>query len=253
MEHLRPSPAESAKLFPRGTKKKGSDGNMWVIEMDKNGTKRWKKFMGVEIGKTRARRGPVVELYRDVIAMFSMPPIKKMSKIGKFSAPLGVAVGESCIGHVKPLVAGEYVAYNVNNSLVIVHSSIPATKKLFQEAYWNHQKLNIKCGTRKFTNIPVDGGTCGFWAHKIVKNAELKFPSVSVAKIALKQVRKGILINGIYTKNTLPKFRDADVGVLLGTGGDGAFQCFVSGNKMALILGDEIVAQLAVYHPRIYN
>ena len=39
----RPSPSESATLFPEGTEKKGNDGNMYVIKVDKNGVKRWKK------------------------------------------------------------------------------------------------------------------------------------------------------------------------------------------------------------------
>jgi hypothetical protein len=39
----RPSPSESATKFKVGTKKKGNDGNMWVIIEDKNGVKRWKK------------------------------------------------------------------------------------------------------------------------------------------------------------------------------------------------------------------
>jgi len=39
----RPSPGESATLFKEGTKMKGNDGNMYVV-VDKNGTKRWKKY-----------------------------------------------------------------------------------------------------------------------------------------------------------------------------------------------------------------
>jgi len=40
----RPSPSESATKFQVGTKKKGNDGNMWVIKENKNGTKRWAKY-----------------------------------------------------------------------------------------------------------------------------------------------------------------------------------------------------------------
>ena len=40
----RPSPSESATLFKEGTKKKGNDGNMYIINLDKNGVKRWKKY-----------------------------------------------------------------------------------------------------------------------------------------------------------------------------------------------------------------
>ena len=41
---LRPSPTESATTFKVGDKKKGNDGNMYVIIKDKNGVKRWKKI-----------------------------------------------------------------------------------------------------------------------------------------------------------------------------------------------------------------
>ena len=40
----RPSPSESATKFKVGTKKKGNDGNMWIIVENKNGVKRWSKF-----------------------------------------------------------------------------------------------------------------------------------------------------------------------------------------------------------------
>lgn len=38
----RKSPAESATLYAIGTKKKGLDGNQWIITETKNGVKRWK-------------------------------------------------------------------------------------------------------------------------------------------------------------------------------------------------------------------
>ena len=40
----RPSPSESATEFKEGTKKKGNDGNMYIIAVDKNGVKRWKRI-----------------------------------------------------------------------------------------------------------------------------------------------------------------------------------------------------------------
>ena len=40
----RPSPSESATVFKVGTKRKGNDGNTWVIKENKNGTKRWVKI-----------------------------------------------------------------------------------------------------------------------------------------------------------------------------------------------------------------
>ena len=40
---MRKGPEESATLFSVGTKKKGNDGNLWVIVKNKNGVKRWNK------------------------------------------------------------------------------------------------------------------------------------------------------------------------------------------------------------------
>ena len=40
----RPSPSESATKFKVGTKRKGNDGNRWVVKENKNGTKRWVKY-----------------------------------------------------------------------------------------------------------------------------------------------------------------------------------------------------------------
>ncbi len=37
----RKGPIESATLFKIGTKKKGNDGNMWIISVNKNNVKRW--------------------------------------------------------------------------------------------------------------------------------------------------------------------------------------------------------------------
>ena len=39
----RKSPGFSATKFPRGTRKKGLDGNIWVIRINTNGVKRWSK------------------------------------------------------------------------------------------------------------------------------------------------------------------------------------------------------------------
>ena len=40
----RPSSSESATQFKEGTKRKGNDDNMYIIVVNKNGVKRWKKI-----------------------------------------------------------------------------------------------------------------------------------------------------------------------------------------------------------------
>jgi len=47
----RKGPSESATLFKKGTKKKGNDGNMWIIGVDKRGVHRWKPFKNVSVRK----------------------------------------------------------------------------------------------------------------------------------------------------------------------------------------------------------
>jgi len=39
----RPSPSDSATLYPSGKRKRGNDGNMWEIRVNKNGVHRWVK------------------------------------------------------------------------------------------------------------------------------------------------------------------------------------------------------------------
>jgi hypothetical protein len=41
---LRPSPSNSATAYKVGTKKKGNDGNTWIVVINANSVKRWKKI-----------------------------------------------------------------------------------------------------------------------------------------------------------------------------------------------------------------
>jgi hypothetical protein len=47
----RKSPSESATLLPKGTKRVGNDGNMWIITVTKKGVHRWSKDNKVSKGK----------------------------------------------------------------------------------------------------------------------------------------------------------------------------------------------------------
>ena len=48
LKKIRPSPSESATLFQVNDQKKGNDGNIYIISIDKNGTKRWKKLIDIK-------------------------------------------------------------------------------------------------------------------------------------------------------------------------------------------------------------
>jgi len=61
----RPSPSESATKFKVGTKKKGGDGNMWIVVMNKNKVKRWAKLKkGVKKVKKHVKKEKVSKIDR---------------------------------------------------------------------------------------------------------------------------------------------------------------------------------------------
>jgi hypothetical protein len=43
-DKIRPSPSQSATLYIAGKKKTGNDGNIWIVDQNKNGIHRWKIF-----------------------------------------------------------------------------------------------------------------------------------------------------------------------------------------------------------------
>ena len=59
----RPSPSESATLFKIGTKKKGNDGNIYIIVTNKNGVKRWKLHKKMEIKKKLNKKISLTTFY----------------------------------------------------------------------------------------------------------------------------------------------------------------------------------------------
>ena len=52
----RQSPPSSATGYPVGHKKKGNDGNMWKIVLNKNGVKRWNKINTRRKSRRRKRK-----------------------------------------------------------------------------------------------------------------------------------------------------------------------------------------------------
>jgi hypothetical protein len=53
MPKERKGPEESATLFAVGTRKRGNDGNMWIISETSAGVKRW-----IRASELKARKGP---------------------------------------------------------------------------------------------------------------------------------------------------------------------------------------------------
>lgn len=68
MSSIRLSPTESATLYKIGTKKKGNDGNIWIIKEDKNNVKRWKIYKKLETNKKNS-----VDKSEKKIKIYDMP------------------------------------------------------------------------------------------------------------------------------------------------------------------------------------
>tara|TARA_B110000285_G_scaffold223769_1_gene279729 strand:- start:6630 stop:7145 length:516 start_codon:yes stop_codon:yes gene_type:complete len=71
----RKGPSSSATKYNVGTKKKGNDGNMWKIVINKNCTKRWLKLSGVKTKKSKR----VLKLEKDPESVWG-----KNKKLEKF-------------------------------------------------------------------------------------------------------------------------------------------------------------------------
>ena len=59
MSLIRKSPSDSATLYKIGTKKKGNDGNIWIIVENKNNVKKWQKVSEKEI-KVEKKESPKI-------------------------------------------------------------------------------------------------------------------------------------------------------------------------------------------------
>jgi hypothetical protein len=62
---LRPSPSESATLFPTGTIRFGNDGNQWRVTETKNGVKRWTKVGEIPSDVVEPEEIPIEDITED--------------------------------------------------------------------------------------------------------------------------------------------------------------------------------------------
>jgi predicted transcriptional regulator len=65
---LRPSPSESATIYPVGTKRFGNDGNEWRVTETKNGVKRWTKVGEIPSDEPEvSQEPPISEITEDEV------------------------------------------------------------------------------------------------------------------------------------------------------------------------------------------
>lgn len=62
----RQSPSDSATLYKIGTKRRGNDGNIWIIIETKNGIKRWKLYKKTQT-TSKISKYPMVLVFIDYI------------------------------------------------------------------------------------------------------------------------------------------------------------------------------------------
>lgn len=91
--NLRPSPSQSATLYPVGAVQKGNDGNWWVIKADSRGVQRWtpyKGFVNQSSQPVRLMRPPdrvqtntATDFNLSNIQPISLPPMAKTKTLTK--------------------------------------------------------------------------------------------------------------------------------------------------------------------------
>ena len=146
----RPSPSESATIFPEGTEKKGNDGNMYVIKVDKNGVKRWKKSSDTKksskkqvkvlkkTSKKRLKKNSKKKSKKD-----SKKKSKKASKKGKYPYPEFSLESFYDLKVIRPKDVYKYI------------SNEPVLKKVVDKIKPEIEKQNIKF---YIIPLPVSGG-----------------------------------------------------------------------------------------------
>jgi hypothetical protein len=77
----RKGPEESATEFSVGTIKKGNDGNMWVIQVSKNGIQRWALNSKKEDTSARGKNKPLEKLWTDMSNMTKLVFIMKYKQL----------------------------------------------------------------------------------------------------------------------------------------------------------------------------
>ena len=105
---LRPSPTNSATIFPAGTIKVGNDGKDWEVGVDKKGVKRWKKLKEDNSGLVT----------KFTIGKINSSRIKFLSKL-MMSGPM-IGAGE-ILYSIYPAKKGEYNIYRIYNSLIALY------------------------------------------------------------------------------------------------------------------------------------
>lgn len=235
MSSPRPSPSASATEFKEGTVKKGNDGNMWIISLASNGTKRWKKYNGEKPKEELSLNNKiklVLSKMKKPRGTFYLDFIKKVKYVGNMYFGCNILIGD-VIWKPLNLQKGSYDIYLIDDSPMIVHESVGKISKI--------DLKNI--AFTSYTEIGVDMGVFGFWdsciLDKVIKDKRYinheKLPMIDWSPEMAKKnsfFLMGEDINIDY---------DGPVAFMASTGiGDGGFECLTHGRKIAVLCGINI-------------
>lgn len=246
---VRPSPSESATLFKVGSIKKGNDGNKWTVSSTASGIHRWKKLSNGDVSKTTkktSRKGSRKE--KEILQLTKINNLKKITTIN-MTGPVGIGDFDY---NILKLKKGIYNVYKVDDNLLLINSSYNITKDFIKNIVW----------IKNINGVSVDSGTFGFFDIKIVEQINKLIPRKKMIKsgalIRTQNGKNGLpridlskyLPNGnffVITTKMLEEIDQEDLpeelinykyGVMSPTGvGDGYFDCYTSGNDMAILLG----------------
>lgn len=174
----------------------------------------------------------LVQLVPDLI---NIEPVR----IGSFDVKDKIVIGDTDYNEIKTK-PGRYTAYNVADSLMIIHDDLNINPKVSDVAEWEW--------THSGTGVGVDGGQFGFYDLYAINIINKLLPTTNHNNLPyIGYVKTAAIVDGSLIEALDPTTKiDNKIknlkpfGVIASTvTGDGGFECFVIGNQRAILLGGE--------------
>jgi hypothetical protein len=260
---VRLSPSASATLYVEGTKRKGNDGNIWIVKIASNGVHRWQlhrkpttiKTISKSNSKSKSKSKSMSKSKSKTIYINNF---NKFKRIGEFDASSGLSTGESFIIPIDILMSGVYIAYNVDQMLLIAHESVDEiTPNILSNLKFKDSNLNmhIEYGLQTFydLNTMKTISKFGYKEHGYQGNKKKNYiPMIEPMNISKMNYRKGFIITtdnihdmkddtGDYIDYSEIIDYNLPFGVMLANdNGAGLYPLYVSGNKIAIIGSNQL-------------
>lgn len=131
---MRLSPSESATLYKVGTKKKGNDGNTWIIVVNKNNIKRWQLYKKTSDIKPIDTKIKALDLYatvKPIVQKSNWTKIMKYVKphekefINKIRALYNTITKTTGVNIIEVLLPLNYGIYNISHAWDYAEDKIP--------------------------------------------------------------------------------------------------------------------------------